>query len=562
MAIPSFRGTPSSRTNSFEVSDLLAREQAHRVHSLLAIVGLTAFALLLIALLGTTGVLLGLVFMGGAVAVAGLTVWLWRSPVRGVFVLFAAAVAVDVDYTPTTANGYYIAHYLPFWQDFTAWTHIHIIVSPAELFMGLLLFVWLFKSTATRNFSFDKGSLMLPVGLYMAMVLIGELHGIATGGNITTSLWELRGQIYMLVAYVLACNLVKSRSSVTTLIWILLFGAGFRAIEGTIRYFIYYRGHVLQVIDVFPHDQAFFFNAFITFTAILFLYKGPRKMMRVALCLLPFVLFIDLAIDRRAAVAALGAGLLLLLMVTAVVNPARRRLSVSILVLLALAFPPYYLKYQNSYGTIAEPARAIASKFHPDPRDASSNQYRVDESFDIMSTMKSSTVNSIIGYGYGKPMLTPRVLANISVYYVFWNIMPHNSILWVWMRIGTIGYLLLWLMIGSAVLQAMRVARRVDDLWMRGMAVFIALMVVQEIVFGFYDLQWTDYRNLVAIGIFFALISRLTLFARNERVFVGETVERPRPGERLDFQAASSLAVVNGRLIRRGTRGGRNGDAG
>lgn len=541
--------TAAHGPNRLGVRDLQIGERRRLLRGVIALVAISVFALLLDELLGSTGVLFGLVFIGGAIAVAGLTVWLWQNPVRGVYVLFAAAVAIDVDYTVTTENGYYIAHYLPFWQDFTAWTRIHIIVSPAELFMVLLLIIWLIKSTGNRNFRFQKGSLMLPIGLYMGMILVGELHGVGTGGNLTVSLWELRPQIYMLIAYILACNLVRTRNEIMKLSWILLIGAGFRAIEGTARYFTFFRGHVQQEIAVFPHGQAFFLNGFLTLTAILFLYNGPRKMKRVALWLLPFVLFIDLATDRRAAIAALSLGTLLLLFVTLIVNPARRRLVGIILVLLAVTFPPYYLKFQNSAGTIAVPARAIASQFHPDPRDASSNQYRIDEAFDIMSTMKSSTTTELIGYGFGKPFQTPHALADISQIYVFWNVMPHNSILWVWMRLGTVGFLLLWLMIGAAILQSLRLARRMRDPWLQGLAVFVALMIVQEVVFGYLDLQWTDYRNLVTVGLLFALISRLAKLAEQERSLAPDDTQT-RPPAKATVSAARSLAVIDGRLKR------------
>ena len=69
---------------------------------------------------------------------------------------------------------------------------------------------------------------------------------------------------------------------------------------------------------------------------------------------------------------ALGVGFILLLVVTAAVDPVRRRLVGLILLTLAVAFPPYYLKFQHSSGTLATPARATASNFTPDPRDAAS----------------------------------------------------------------------------------------------------------------------------------------------------------------------------------------------
>ena len=59
------------------------------------------------------------------------------------------------------------------------------------------------------------------------------------------------------------------------------------------------------------------------------------------------------------------------------------------------------------------------------------------------------------------------------------------------------------------MVQSIAVMRRLKDPYLRGLALFILLMVMQEVIFGYLDLQWTNYRNLITIGILFALISRL-----------------------------------------------------
>lgn len=527
-------------------------QRRHAISITIWLLVLTLLSALLTVESGTTGPLLALLVIGGGIIASGIAYWLWKRPVRGLYVLFSAACAIDVDYSDKTTNGYFIAHYLPFWQDFTAWTHVHIVTSVAELLMALLLVIWVLKGVAERSTRWRRGTLALPVVLYMLMVLVGELHGVGTGGSVTVSLWELRGQIYMVVVYVLACNLINSRRDINALMWILVLAVGFRAIEGTIRYFLYYRGHVQQVVDVFPHEQAFFFNAFITFAGVLFVYGGSRRLKRVVLLLLPFVGFIDLATDRRAAVAALGVGAILFLICTLVAYPPRRRLVGTILLVLGIGFPPYYLAFQHKSGTLATPARAVASMFHPDSRDAASNQYRISENYDIMSTMRSSTASAIIGYGFGKPMLTPQPLPDISMIYVWWNIMPHNSILWVWMRLGTIGFILLWFMLCTAIIQSMKLMRRLRDPQLQSLALFIGLMLVQEVIFGYLDLQWTNYRNLVSVGLLFALISRIAMIAAKENSLSPDAKSGSvRHARRLDTSQVGTLAVVNHRLVRK-----------
>ncbi len=230
------------------------------------------------------------------------------------------------------------------------------------------------------------------------------------------------------------------------------------------------------------------------------------------------MLVASLANQRRAAILALAVAAMLLLLTTAVVQPRRRRAVGAIVLALAVALPPYYLAYANKSGLLAEPARAIASAFKPDARDASSNLYRVYEDKDIMATMRTSP---IIGYGYGKVMLTPYPLADISGSYIFWNVMPHDSILWVWMRLGTIGYLLLWCMIAAALIQAAQLARRLIDPHLQGIAVLVLLLIVQEVIFGYLDLQWANYRNLIVVGVLFAMLGTLKS--------LGETPDSPAP---------------------------------
>ncbi|MGI8968680.1 MAG: O-antigen ligase family protein [Chloroflexota bacterium] len=476
----------------------------------------------------------------GVILTCAILVWIWRAPARGVYVLFGAAVLLQAEASPSFYTDF-LGSYLPFFEDISSWTPVRLVFSIAEVFIVVALLIWVLKAIARREFHFNKGSLMLPLGLYMLMILVGEVHGIATGGNITTSLWEVRAQVYMLAAYVLTCNLVKTRSPVDILLWILVLATGFRGIEGTIIYFTQLHGTGVGGAYLFPHEQAFLFNAFLTLTIVLFLYGGPRRLKQTALFLLPFVLIADLASRRRTSIAAFFVALAALLLITFVAQPKRRKTIVWILVVLAIVFPPYYLAYQNKSGTLAEPARAVASNFHPDPRDASSNLYRVSEDADIMVTAKTSP---IIGVGFGKPMLTPYPLPNISKIYVFWNILPHNSILWVWMRMGTIGFLLLWFLLGAAVVQATSLVSRLRDPALAGLAVFICLMIVQEVFFGYLDLQWTNYRNLIVIGVLFALISRLATWAKEDDESVSRSATGPSGRtRRLPAPARPSMPV-------------------
>lgn len=498
--------------------DLQQLQQAQRrsvtVATLYALAG-TATAILLSAATGNP--IIGPGAIGGAILLWALAIWLWKEPVRGVYVLFGAA-ALLAAYVETGLTDY-IGWYLPFFEDIKSSTHIGIVVSPAEVFMTLTLVIWLLKGIAERNLHFDRGSLMLLIGLYMVIVLVAEGRGLTSGGSLRDSLWEVRSQAYMLVAYVLVCNLVKTRSQLRNLLWIFLIVVGVRGIEGTFQYLFVLRAQDISTHQLYPHEQSYFFNGFLVLTIVLFVYGGSHRMKRMALYLLPFVLIANIANNRRASIAALVISLLVFTLITWMRQPRARRTIKWVLIVLALVYPPYYLHYQSKTGFLALPARAISSSFRPTADDAASNQYRVSEDLDIMTTVKSSSTTAIIGYGFGKPMMSPYWLVNIG--YVFQYIMPHNSVLWVWMRLGTIGYLIFWFLIGSAIVQATQVVRRMRDRASQGIALFILLLLLQQVIISYVDLQWSNYRTMIFTGFLFALISRMSMFASREPEALG-----------------------------------------
>lgn len=473
--------------------------------------GQRATALILIAVLVFGAVLLSnpltvavavIAVVTGAVVLA----WIWRAPVRGLYVLFGLAVMQETTYSGAVFSDD-LGYYTPIFQDISTWTHISgISFSIAEVFMLLVAVIWVTKGIADRTLHFDKGIVMLPLGLYIFMVGVAEAHGLSSGGDFKLSLWEIRSQVYMFIAYILACNLVKTRAHLNTLLWIVVVGTGIKGVQGVWRYLITLHGAIHSVESLFPHEQSYFFNLFLTLALILPLYGASKRLKRVTYAFLPFVIIASLANQRRAAILAIAFALIVLLFITIVANPRRRRTGIAMVALLIVIFPPYYLAFKDSTGLIGQPAHAIASNFTPDTRDQSSNQYRINEDKDILATMRLSP---LIGYGYGKRMYIAYPLPDISSAYIFWNLLPHDSILWVFMRTGIIGYCLLWLLIGTALLRAGEAVTRSDDVYLKGIAVFCILAVIQEIIFGYLDLQWTNYRNLITMGLLFAIIGRV-----------------------------------------------------
>ena len=314
------------------------------------------------------------------------------------------------------------------------------------------------RAILTRNFRVRAGRLFWPIAAYIGFVGIGWLNGMSTGGDFKISLQEVRSQFYFLIAYLMAVNVLRTPRDQKRALWLMVLAIGFKAILYTIRrlHYITFGGMILPDQGVGSHEEAFFFDCFVFILMALTAFDVDRALRRVMWALLPFVLMGDLACNRRAATAAFAIVIPMLLFALYHALPNRRRLVLGIALTLAVGMSIYYPAFKDRYGMLAQPARAIRSQFDPDPRDKSSNDYRVAEEKDLYATIQSSP---IIGYGFGKPMLHAVPIADISKSYAWWDIMTHNQILWVWMRVGTLGFVAFWLMIAAIIVDACRTLR-------------------------------------------------------------------------------------------------------
>ncbi|MFI5303067.1 MAG: O-antigen ligase family protein, partial [Polyangiales bacterium] len=266
-------------------------------------------------------------------------------------------------------------------------------------------------------------------------------------------------------------------------------------------------GMTLPDQGVGSHEEAFFFDCFLTLLLVCWMCDVHPKMRRVMWVLLPFVLMGDLACNRRAATAAFIVVIPMLLLAAHRALPSRRRLVVAIALAMVAGVSIYYPIFKDRYGMFAQPARAIRSQFDPDPRDKSSNDYRVAEEGDLYATIKA---DPLAGYGYGKRMLHAVPIADISRAYPWWDIMTHNQILWVWMRVGTVGFLAFWMMISAIVVGASRLLRAEGASAEHKAAAMFGLLVISALlVFGLLDLQLSNFRDMLFAGFWAGIVAAL-----------------------------------------------------
>ena len=185
-----------------------------------------------------------------------------------------------------------------------------------------------------------------------------------------------------------------------------------------------------------------------------------------------------------------------LLAVTYAVLPERRRYVGRIAGILAVVLMVYLPLYWNKSGGLAQPARAIHSVANPNRRDASSDLYRIQEYANLQINIREGKP---LGRGFGVPIDYVLPIQDISSIDPLIKYVPHNGVLYILMRMGVLGGIAFWSMLGIAIIGGCRLARSRDrELAMIG-ALTAALMVAYTFE-GATDQGFFYYRVAFVVG--------------------------------------------------------------
>jgi O-antigen ligase len=444
-----------------------------------------------------TKLLVGSFVIIGCIA---LPVLICYQPRLGLYILFVGALLLPGTHelaTPTMPTSY-----VPFWWNLSTIGAFNlgtsaltgVAFSPAELIMVLTFVIWFVRGIALRQFQFTGGIFFWAIAAYIAMVVVGFINGVNHGANVTMALYEVRGQAYFFMTYVMAVNILTDRRQIMTLLWTIVICNGLQGLFGTITFLVQH-DHISE--DGFmAHDESLILNLIFFLTIM----AGPlgidRRLKWTAIVLSPLALVAVLGNQRRASIAAFIIAFLPLMPILWTLIKEKRKQIGNLTLIFAVGASIYMPLAWNSTGAWALPARSIRSQTDPSMRDAASNTYRDSETYDLIFTRDQSP---IIGYGYGKPFLQPVGLPAVSTDFVYF--MPHNSILWVWMRIGHIGFFLFWFMVAVFLIRGLEILKAVRLPESRMIGMLALLMLLMMLTFGKYDLALVDLRVLTLAAV-------------------------------------------------------------
>jgi O-antigen ligase len=443
--------------------------------------------------------------VGVLLALAALTPWIIALPIRGLQVLLASAIAIEIFPLGFPDS---LTDRIPFFENLNNSLGISgISATPAELLMGLLLVLAFTRAEPAVRARLYRGRLFGAYLLFLGTVLLGEVHGLMNGGDLNKSLWELRPQVYGFVAFVIASLLIRSRQDLERLALVAAVAILLKAVVGDVRYFIVLN-HVLGTHEtVLGHEDSYFLALFPMAGLAALIWTGWTRTFKLLVMASLIALAALLANERRAGIAALGGGVVVIVLLAIRFDVVHRRRVLLLAVIAAVIVTIFLISFWNvQNGLIGQLVRPVRSQFDPTYRDYLSDLYRQAENTNLKLSFQT---NKLIGMGFGMPFLIILTQADIANIYPLWNYIPHNTLLWVGVRMGLVGSVTFWALFGTALLEVCRALKVQRDRFLLALIALAGGAIVAELLVAYADLQLESYRNMIFIGIVFGVLNIL-----------------------------------------------------
>jgi hypothetical protein len=441
---------------------------------------------------------------------AAMVVASWRRPSIGISVILGLTLAFEeynyASFRPITRS-------VPFFERLSSSRSISMLpISPLEILLALMVVIVVLRVLLKRQ-PVRANALSAPVAVFGGCLLLWLLWGLVSGGSGSIAIWELRGFAYFTVLALLVPQVIADRADVQLLLWVAVAGVGFKAVQGLHTYYVVLHGDLTGVQAITGHEDALFFGWMLVFLAGAIVYRTFKGQSRFLVAVLPFLAFTFVATDRRAAYVALLAGILVLGVLIAT-DPKKRYLFPRIGLPLIVLIVAVTIVGWNSPGPLGRPARAIKSIQNPtSTEDVQSNYYRKAEEADLIVAIRSSPV---LGLGFGRPFVSGNNSGLSKIDFSLADYIPHNEIIWLWAKMGTVGFALFWAVFGSLIVYGCLLFRTARTRETKVLAGFITAAIVMQLVVSYVDLQLTFARNMVFLGILVGVLARLSSLDESE----------------------------------------------
>ncbi len=352
----------------------------------------------------------------------------WR-PRYGVYAILLLAIAFDpsTNTTDTVARfGWYMQTPISASSDISV-----LIFSPIELLLVVTVLRTLIGAWVERR-PLARAELQRPLLLFLGLVLLSILWGVATHGVFHIALWETRSLVAAILLALLVPSVFTNRGQVHHLINLLCVAVVILSIDVIWRRFTIL-ANVTYLDLSFDHDTPIFMDFVIVLLTARLVWPATGRQ-RLAALLIPFIAYAQMVTERRAGWVSLDVGLILIAIFT---FRLRRKVFYFVVLPLLVVYAGYLGAFWNATGTLAQPARAVRSINDPDQRDLASNLARMLERQNIRLNIRA---HPLTGLGFGNQYTFYLWMPDASGW-PLWHYVAHTQLLWLWMQMGPVGFL-------------------------------------------------------------------------------------------------------------------------
>jgi hypothetical protein len=448
--------------------------------------------------IAVTGLAMG-VFFGSTpvLLIASLAIGLavLAEPRVGLYML-ATAIALDPAFNdPITEPFFKLFNPLP-----------NTLFTPVEILTVWTTICWGIRCLAESQIQLPDRSTLL-AGLCLTLTLVfGIVNGVSRGGDFGIAVWETRALFMLLPVTLLTCGLLRERRHVIELIMVLLIGLSIMGLELLWRYVMLIKPSTEEgpLEQAFSHDGAMLVSVLCIAAAAAVLW-GPNKRAKMW-GVIGFLVAasVVLASRRRAAVIGMEVGLLILGVTLVLTNWRRFAILAPIVLVVGLL---YMGAFWNNNNALGQPVRAFRTVFISDSkrdRDRHSDVYRATEKLNLWFDIQASPIT---GTGFGKPFAKPIPMINFSSFWPLWDYIPHNTVLWLWLKGGPLAIMAFWFLVGTVIAHGVRTVRKLRSPVLTALIGTGLAFIIMSVMFAYVDLGLTSPRIMITLALALGILA-------------------------------------------------------
>jgi len=393
------------------------------------------------------------------------------------------------------------------------------VVNPLELHLFIVFIAWIFLIITGKKLFLSRVGGWASALIFFLWLTLGAITGIGRGGDFLPALWEIRALFYLGIMFVFVPQIIQTRPQVVQLFWVIIIALSFKTLQGLARA-VNLGFHFGGRNELTNHEDPLFFTSLVILLSAFFVYKYRGYQRRYLMLLFSPMMLVFFLSQRRATWAALAASMLALLVL---IEPGLRKKLVRMVTPFLVIIGVYLaIFWDTPPGGIGHGAFLVRSSFGSTKEEAGeryySNLYREFEDYNLAQTVKTAPLFGI-GFGnkYEQPIKLPRIPFTLAEY------IPHNEILWLYVKVGSIGFFLFWIFFYSHVVRAASLFTKMRDPYMKSVCAVTIIAVLGQVIVSFYDLQLTYYRNMIFLGLLMGLVPTLSRLQAQEEVLLTST---------------------------------------